>query len=50
MSFWIFLWKAVLILGLLVFTGMAVWVAIGGYRDIKKMLSQVNSDQENKET
>ena len=46
MSFWIFLWKAVLILGLLVFTSMAVWVAVGGYRDIKKLFRKVEEEHE----
>jgi hypothetical protein len=37
MDFWILLWKAVLIVGMTVFAGMAVWVTIGGARDIKRL-------------
>lgn len=37
MDFWILLWKAIFIVSLTVFAGMAVWVTIGGARDIKRL-------------
>jgi|LWDU01.1.fsa_nt_gi hypothetical protein len=35
MSFWIILWKATFIIGLLLFVGMAGWIIVGGFQDIK---------------
>ncbi|MDP6111767.1 MAG: hypothetical protein QF437_00520 [Planctomycetota bacterium] len=46
MSFWIFLWKAVFIVGVVLFAGMAVWVTIGGAKDIKKMFAQMDKERE----
>ena len=34
MTEWIFLWKLVLILGLLFFSGMAIWVTCGGVKEL----------------
>ena len=48
-SFWIILWKAVFILGLAVFAGMAVWVTIGGARDIRRMLERIKEEHEHSE-
>ncbi|MHC4201757.1 MAG: hypothetical protein ACYSU0_17355 [Planctomycetota bacterium] len=42
MGFWIFLWKAVLILGVGVFAGMAVWVTIAGWRDIRSLFAAID--------
>ena len=44
MVFWIYLWKAVLILGLGLFASMAVWVTIGGARDIKKLFKKIGQN------
>jgi len=41
MIFWILLWKAVFILGVMVFAAMSVWVTIGGYHDIKRLFERV---------
>jgi hypothetical protein len=41
MAFWIFLWKIVLIGGLLLFGSMAVGVAVGGFFDIKRLLARI---------
>lgn len=41
MAFWIMLWKIVLIGSLLLFGGMAVWVSIGGYFDIKRLFARI---------
>jgi hypothetical protein len=38
-AFWITLWKITFILGILVFIGMAIWVTIIGFKDIKILLS-----------
>ncbi len=42
MQFWMFLWKAMLIVGLTVFAGMSVWVIIAGYRDIFRMCRRLD--------
>ena len=44
MVFWIYLWKSVLILGLVLFALMAVWVTIGGARDIKKLFKKMSQN------
>ena len=41
MIFWIFLWKVVLISGVLAFAALAVWITIGGYRDIKRLFERI---------
>jgi len=41
MDFWMTLWKIVLVVGLLLFAGMAVWVTIGGFFDIKRLLRSI---------
>ena len=41
MSFWIVLWKGVLILGLIAFAILSVWVTIGGYYDIKRLFEKL---------
>ena len=41
MTFWIYLWKTVLIGAMALFGGMAVWVTIGGYFDIKRLFASV---------
>lgn len=42
MAFWVLLWKVVLVVGLAVFAGMAVWVTIGGARDIKRLFNRLD--------
>ena len=44
MTFWIILWKVVLIAGMAVFAGMAVWVTIGGVRDIKRLFARLDRE------
>ena len=41
MSGWIFTWKAVFILGVTVFACMAVWVTVGGFKDIKRLFARM---------
>ena len=52
LSFWILLWKIVLIGGLLLFASMAVWVTIGGFFDIKRLFARIaeSHQQEAEET
>jgi len=49
MGFWILLWKAIFIAGLVVFAGMAVWATIGGARDIKRLFRTLD-EQHRKDT
>ena len=50
-AFWMTLWKIVLIAGIVVFAGMAVWVTIGGFFDIKRLFRRMaethRQEQEN---
>jgi hypothetical protein len=41
MNGWMLLWKVVLVAGLAVFTGIAVWVTIAGFGDIKRLLRKI---------
>ena len=52
MTFWIVLWKIVLIGGLILFGSMAVWVSIGGFFDIKRLFARIAEShrQEEEET
>ena len=45
LDFWILLWKATFIGGVLLFGGMAVFVTIGGYFDIKRLFAQMAADR-----
>lgn len=44
MDFWVLLWKAVLVVGMTAFAGMAVWVTIGGARDIKRLFERLDEE------
>ena len=46
LSFWIVLWKIVLIGALVLFGSMAVWVAIGGFFDIKRLFARIAESHE----
>ena len=46
MTFWIMLWKITLIGGLALFACMAIWVAIGGFFDIKKLFARISESHE----
>ena len=48
MSFWILLWQMLLIAGLVLFAGMAVWVTIGGFRDIKRLFEKIRQSHHQK--
>ena len=36
------LWKVVFVVALVMFAIMAVWVAIGGYSDVKRLFARLN--------
>ena len=56
MSFWIALWKIVLVGSVLLFACLAVWVTIGGFFDVKRLFQRIteeherNSQQQEQET
>ncbi|HUT88802.1 MAG TPA: hypothetical protein VMY37_04860 [Thermoguttaceae bacterium] len=50
MGFWVLLWKTTLVVGLAVFAGMAVWVTIGGARDIKRLLKRLDEQHKRDES
>lgn len=43
-EFWMTLWKVVFIVSVGAFSIMAVWVTIGGARDIKRLLTTLKGD------
>jgi hypothetical protein len=45
MSFWIWLWKAVFVVGVAVFAVMAVWVTIQGWRDIRSLFGTLAEER-----
>ena len=49
MTFWIWFWQIVFIVWVLVFGGMAVWVTIGGFRDIKLLFKRLNESHQHME-
>jgi hypothetical protein len=49
MSFWIGLWKIVFVAGVSAFALMAVWVTIGGWKDVKDLLRDLKSAREGEE-
>ena len=42
MTFWIVLWKVVLIVALLAFAAMSVVVTIGGASDLRKLVKRLS--------
>jgi hypothetical protein len=49
MEAWTLLWKILFIGSLILFTGMAVWVTIGGYQDIKILLKRLQAQADERE-
>ena len=45
MSFWISFWAILLVAALAFFGGLAIVVAIGGFRDIREMLSRLEAQR-----
>ena len=41
MTYWILFWKVSLVVSMIVFSGMAVWVTIGGVSDIRRLLARL---------
>ncbi len=46
MAFWIVFWKILFIVTLVLFAGLAVWVTIGGYFDIRRLFSDMDKANE----
>ncbi len=46
LSFWILLWKIVLVVSVLLFGSLAVWVSIGGLFDIKRLIAKIVASHE----
>ena len=46
MAFWEGLWKVVFFAGVLLFAGMAVWVTVGGFLDIKRLFRKMREHSE----
>lgn len=44
MNGWMILWKIVFIAGVSIFVGMAVWVTIGGFADIKRLFERIREE------
>lgn len=44
------LWKVVFIVSVAAFSVMAVWVTIGGARDIKRLLSLLKGDEKEEDS
>lgn len=49
MAFWIFLWKATFIIGLILFALLSAYVTIFGARDAKLLLDTLKQEQGNGE-
>jgi len=43
---WETIWKTLFIVTLIVFSAMSVWVTIGGYHDIKKLLKSLSEAEQ----
>ena len=50
MSGWLLFWIVVLILGLLVFFGLAIAITIGGFHDILAMCRRIEQQHEGEES
>jgi hypothetical protein len=44
MNGWMLLWKIVFVVGVAVFAGMAVWVTVAGFRDIKRLVGRIREE------
>lgn len=49
METWALIWKIVFIGGVSLFFGMAIWVTIGGYKDIKKLFKKIDESHRESE-
>lgn len=50
MDGWVTFWAALLIVALLLFGGIAVVVAVGGFRDIRSMLRRIQEQHAKEES
>ena len=46
METWTTIWTVVFVATIVVFAGMAVWVTIGGFQDLKAMFRDLKADRE----
>lgn len=46
METWITIWTVVFVATLTVFAGMAVWVTIGGFQDLKAMFRDLKAERD----
>ncbi|GEM_PF-1111488 len=44
METWAAIWKLTFIVVMAIFTGMSVWVIIGGWQDVRKLLAKLSED------
>jgi hypothetical protein len=49
LQYWIILWKIVLVGGVGLFGGMAIWVTIGGFYDIKRLFARMAEERKQEE-
>lgn len=49
MDFWILLWKATLIGGLILFGGLSAYVTVFGARDIKHLLQTLKEEADHRD-
>ena len=47
MAFWIIFWKVVFIATVVMFAGLAVWVTVKGFADIKKLFLRIDASHKN---
>ena len=50
MTFWIAFWKYCLIVALILFFALAIFVTIGGARDIRKLFQRLDEDDHQSNT
>lgn len=48
MNFWIYFWSIVFGVGLTIFAGLSITVAIGGFYDIRSLFKSLNSQHRQK--
>ena len=50
MNYWMWLWKAVFVIGVAAFAIMAVWVTIAGFGDIKRLIETIRKSHDDEES
>jgi len=44
MNGWMLLWKIVFVVGVTLFAGLAVWVTIAGFGDVKRLVGKIKEE------